>query len=331
MAAMTQARIRSLGYVPLISLFVAGMSTPALAQQASSAAQSQWFTGPLVAPSPALSKAGTIEIEPYAVHTGNTGAFDDNWTHHSGPHDFRSIQSETLLEYGITDRLSIQAVPSFGYLWTDQTTSRGVGLGDLPVELKYRVTDQNVATGAPSVTLTLGMSFPIADYDRLRNAAVGPGSGVFTAKEGVLAQSLFDTWGNHALRLRFYGDLYEPVATTSVHDISVYGTDRGFGGRATVGVSEDSGIGVEYGLTQRWVLALDLVQNYGGVTKVNGTSASGSAVSIRNASSIAFSLAPAIEYNISGNVGVIAGVQFPVAGRNTSSYTAPQIAISVTF
>ncbi|MGB7496511.1 MAG: hypothetical protein WBR26_03835 [Candidatus Acidiferrum sp.] len=42
-------------------------------------------------------------------------------------------------------------------------------------------------------------------------------------------------------------------------------------------------------------------------------------------------LAPAIEYNFSAHVGIIAGAEFSVAGRNTSSYIAPQIALSISF
>ncbi len=310
-------------------LIAAAGAGSANAQQPDSAAQSQWFTGSLIAPSPALSTAGGFEVEPYLVYTGNTGSYAGNWSHHSGAHDLNEAQSETLVEYGITDRLSIQAVPSFGALWTGQNSS--FGAGDLPVELKYRFIDENVATGAPSVTVFFGMSFPLGDYDRLTIPGVGQGSGAFTAHEGVLLQSLFDTRGDHPLRLRLYADAFEPVADASVRDISVYGTAQGFHGHATPGFAADTGLGVEYGLSQRWVLALDLVQNYSNTTLVSGAIGSAAFTTSKEPASMAFSLAPAVEYNFSGSVGVIVGVQFSVAGRNTSSYVAPQIAVSASF
>jgi hypothetical protein len=299
------------------------------AQQPDSAAQSQWFTGSLIAPSPALSKAGAFEIEPYLVYTGNTGSYASNWSHHSVAHNLSEVQSETLVEYGITDRLSIQAVPSFGALWTGQNSS--FGSGDLPVELKYRFNDQNVATGAPSVTVFLGMSFPLGKYDGLTVPSVGQGSGAFTVKQGILLQSLFDTWGDHPLRLRFYADAFEPIADASVRDISVYGTARGFHGHAAPGFAADAGLGVEYGLSQRWVLALDLVQNYANATLVSGAIGSGAVTTSKDPAGIAFSVAPAVEYNFSGSVGLIVGVQLSVAGRNAGSYVAPQIALSASF
>jgi hypothetical protein len=301
----------------------------AAAQEVSGAAQSQWFTGSLAAPSPALSAAGAFEIEPYAVYTGNTGEYSANWSHHSVSHDLNEAQSLTLIEYGITDRLSIQAMPAFAALWTGARSS--VGAGDVPVELKYRFNDQNIATGTPSVTVFLGMSFPSGSYDRLATPSVGQGSGAYAAKQGVLLQSLFDTWADHPLRLRLYADAFEPLAEASVRDISVYGTAQGFHGHATPGFATDAGLGAEYGLNQRWVLALDLVQTYADTTSVTGAIGPAAFATARNPSSIAFSLAPAVEYNLSGNVGLIAGVQLSVAGRNTSSYVAPQIALSASF
>lgn len=310
-------------------LIVAACAGSAHAQQPESAAQSQWFTGSLEAPSPALSKAGAFLIEPYVVYTGNTGSYAANWSHHSVAHDLSEAQSETLVEYGITDRLSVQAVPSFGALWTGQNSS--FGSGDLPVELKYRFNDQNVATGAPSVTVFLGMSFPLGKYDGLTVPSVGQGSGAFAVKQGILLQSLFDTWGDHPLRLRLYADAFEPIADASVRDISVYGTAQGFHCHAAPGFAADTGLGVEYGLSQRWVLTLDLVQNYADTTLVSGAIGSAAVTTSKNPADIAFSVAPAVEYNFSGSVGLIVGVQFSVAGRNTGSYVAPQIALSASF
>ena len=311
------------------SLIVGACAGSAQAQQPDSAAQSQWFTGSLEAPSPALSKAGAFEIEPYVIYTGNTGSYAANWSHHSVAHDLSEAQSETLVEWGITDRLSIQAVPSFGALWTGQNSS--FGSGDLPIELKYRFNDQNVASGAPSVTVFLGMSVPLGKYDGLTVSSVGQGSGAFTVKQGILLQSLFDTWVDHPLRLRLYADAFEPIADASVHDISVYGTAQGFRGHAAPGFAADTGLGVEYGLSQRWVLALDLVQNYANTTLVSGAIGSAAVATSKNPGGIAFSVAPAIEYNFSGSVGLIVGVQFSVAGRNAGSYVAPQIALSASF
>ena len=175
------------------------------------------------------------------------------------------------------------------------------------------------------------MTFPTGYYDNLSNPLTGFGGGAYTLKEELLFQSLFGTWGDHPMRVRVYGDLFEPLGDVSVQNVSVYGTSYGFQGQANPGLAADWGIGVEYGLNQRWVLALDLVQNYAAGFRLNGTNLSGNPANVKSGSSTSIALAPAIEYNFSSRVGLIAGVEFSAAGRNTPSYIAPQIALSMAF
>jgi len=312
-------------------LLVVGWSGAEAAPYKDDAVNDQWFTGSLLAPSPALPKAGIMAVEPYAVYQANTGAFTGDWGHTLVSHPLNQVESLTVLKYAITDRLSVEALPSLSNLWTDQTTSGGVKFGDLPVEVEYRFNDENRKTGAPSVTVALGMSFPTGSYQYLQTPLAGVGSGAFTAKEGVLLQSLFDTWGNHPMRVRLYAAAYEPLGSVSLHDTSSYGTSQGFQGYATPGISINAGVGIEYGLNQRWVLALDAAMNYNTGFNLNGSNADGSSLNVGSLSSTSFSLAPAIEYNFSGSVGLIVGVQFSVAGQNTPSYIAPQIALSMAF
>jgi hypothetical protein len=132
------------------------------------------------------------------------------------------------------------------------------------------------------------------------------------------------------MRLRFYGAAYEPISNVSVHDNSVYGTSQGFQGTALPGFSSALGFGAGYALDQRWVLALDLVQNFANGLHLQGTNA-GNVTNTHGTSSAALAVAPAVEYNWSDSIGIIAGVEFSVAGRNTPSYVAPQIALSTSF
>jgi len=293
--------------------------------------QDQWFTGSLVAPSPALTKAGIFAIEPYAIYTGNTGAYNSGWGHHSVPNDINQIESLTLLKYSITDRLTVQALPSFNHAWNGLTNSNGLGAGDLPVELQYRINDENRKTGFPMVTVSLGATFPTGQYSNLRNASSGFGSGAYTLNQEVLLQSMFNGWGGHPVRVRLYGDIRESLGNVSVKNVSVYQTSQGFIGQAKPGLTADWGIGVEYGLSQRWALALDLAQNYGGGFRLHGIDATGNFMRTNHATSTSVVVAPAIEYNFSSRAGLVVGVEFSAAGRNSASYIAPQIALSLAF
>jgi hypothetical protein len=293
------------------------------------AVQSQWFTGSLEAPSPALPKTGILAVEPYFIFQSNTGTYDTKGIHHSVANDINQVESVTAVKYALTDRLTVQALPSASVVWNTQTTYSGVG--DLPIEFEYRFNDENNKTGWPSITAALGVTIPTGNYEHLHNTLSGFGSGAYTLKEGLLFQSLFDTWGHHPMRLRFYGAAYESAANVSVQDISVYGTNAGFHGQVAPGFSSTVGLGAGYGLDQRWVLALDLVQNYAAGFHLSGTDAADHVLNTNAVRSARFALAPAVEYNWSDSVGIIVGVEFSAAGRNTSSYVAPQIALSMSF
>jgi hypothetical protein len=318
----------------LICTVTVFFSGPTLAQEIAGDAsvQAQWFTGSLEAPSPALPKAGIFATEPYFIYSSNTGSYDNGGTHHSTGNDGNQFQTIALLKYALTDRISIQAIPSVVQSWNKQSSATGIG--DLPVEVDYRFNDENNMTGFPSVTASFGVNLPIGHYERLHpslNGLDGLGSGSYTLKQGLLAQSLFDTWGHHPVRLRFYGEAFEPVANVPVQGVSVYGSDQGFSGHATPGFVSELGIGGGIGLDQQWVLALDLVQHFSGGSHLLGTEVGGPLVNTKAPGSAATAVAPAVEYNLSDTLGIIAGVEFSVAGRNSASYVAPQIAVSMAF
>jgi hypothetical protein len=314
-----------------VSVFAMAVCAPhiAQAQVADAAVRAQWFTGSLEAPSPALPKAGLLAIEPYLIFQDNLGSFDKGGARHSSQDVVHQAISVTVFKYAITDRLSIEALPSFVNVRNDQT--RVTGLGDLPAELEYRFSDENGKTGLPSVTVALGGNLPLGRYDGLNTPLDGLGSGAYTVKESVVLQSLFDTWGHHPARVRVYGAAHQPTGDVSLHDVSVYGTAQGFRGHATPGGSGVVGIGAGYAFTQRWVLAFDVHQKFSRGARLNGVDVSGTSVNTTGALSRHASVAPAMEYNFSGRMGLIAGVEFSIAGRSSSSYVAPQIALSMVF
>jgi hypothetical protein len=84
-------------------------------------------------------------------------------------------------------------------------------------------------------------------------------------------------------------------------------------------------------VTRRWVLALDVAYEHDASTAVRGTqpAAGGGAIAIDSGAASSLSLAPALEYNLSAQVGVIAGAKLTVAGRNTARAVIPVAAINL--
>jgi hypothetical protein len=323
-----------------VAVLAMGMASTAQAQVAASdaapnvppnAAPNQWFTGSLEAPSPALPVAGMLALEPYLVFQSNTGDYNDHGVHQTVSNDTSSVYTLMVIKYGLTSRLTFEALPMVSHAWAGDTPPTGASFGDLPMELEYRVLDTNYHTGAPSVTFDLGVTAPTGAYDRLNKTLDGVGAGDWSMKEGVVLQSLFDTWHNHPVRLRAWAEAFEPLNDPSVSGSSVYGTPIGFHGRVTPGTSGQIGIAGGYALDQRWVLALDLVDTYGNGFRLSGSDITSLAVPAHGPTQNNIALAPAVEYNWSADAGLIFGIEFSVAGRNTPSYVAPQIAVAWSF
>ncbi len=79
------------------------------------------------------------------------------------------------------------------------------------------------------------------------------------------------------------------------------------------------------------MLAIDLVDTYSNGFQLKGASGMAPVSESHGAIGNSVALAPAIEYNWSADAGVIFGVEFSAAGRNTPSYIAPQVAVAWSF
>nr|NGX33568.1 hypothetical protein [Candidatus Anoxychlamydiales bacterium] len=86
--------------------------------------------------------------------------------------------------------------------------------------------------------------------------------------------------------------------------------------------------------TQRWVFAMDIAQTYSGKTTfkgIPGTNQDGSIASNTKKNSNQTSLAPAIEYNFSANLGMLAGAHFSLRGKNATDFKSGIISATYTF
>jgi hypothetical protein len=123
----------------------------------------------------------------------------------------------------------------------------------------------------------------------------------------------------------------------NIQDVSVYGTNSGFRGQAAPGDSFVADMSWEYSVTRNWVLALDAVYEHDADTRVDGYYLPPTAVAAltsierHSGSSDSLGLAPAVEYNFSGNVGVIVGAKLTATGRNTSATVIPVAAINIVY
>ncbi len=309
-----------------VAMVLASAGSAAAQQSDSEAAiRSQWFTGTLLSPSPGVPHKGVLGIEPYLIDKRGMGVFDANGIFHATPAANEQVRSYTSFNYGFTDAVSLQLIPAVAHVSHDGDTQTGIA--DLPIRLHYRPIPGALDFWHPSLTTTFGITMPLGKFEHLRNSADGFGTGAYMAMEEVELQQRFTTW-LHPHRLRMWARVSQPLNEVRLHGVSSYGTSQGFLGSVVPGSSAELGIGDEVGLDQQWALALDVVQNFAKGPHLRGQGVTGAMADIEGSE---FWVAPGIEYNPTEHVGIIAGVEISMAGRNTPSQVIPQIAVNMFF
>jgi Putative MetA-pathway of phenol degradation len=297
-----------------------------------------WWTGPLLAASPATLPPGHFLVEPYVYDTMVDGQFDSTGARHRTLRD-SEFGSQSYVLYGLTDRVTAGVIPRIAY--NEPSPGQGsstIGIGDLTAQAAYglsRFLDQG---WLPAMSVVLGETLPTGRYDRLGDrAGDGRGAGAYTTTLSLYSQ--YYLWMPNERLLRTRLDVSQSWSNeVHLQDTSVYGTPPGFRGYARPGNSMTVDSAWEYSVTQRWVTALDVVFETAGSTQVAGTRPQQQdggllLISIQSGSGSTRSLglAPAVEYNWSANAGVIVGAKFIAAGHNTAAALIPIAAVNLVF
>jgi hypothetical protein len=270
-----------------------------------------WWTGPMLANSAETMPRGHILVEPYvyAVHAANSDNFG----------------SSAYILYGLLNRLTVGVIPVIGFKTANGVpSSSGIGIGDFSLVTQYRLTEFNEGSWIPSASIYIQQSLPTGKYDHLGDRPTnGLGSGAFITQIALNTQEPFWLPNGRILRMRL--NVGGSLSTAAhIEDVSVYGTKQGFRGSAKPGSSLFVDAAWEYSLTRRWVVALDLIYGFSAETRIRGYTVHGikthnnrQVTPINSGTSDYFGFAPAIEYNFSSRVGILAGVRLIPLGHNT--------------
>ena len=128
------------------------------------------------------------------------------------------------------------------------------------------------------------------------------------------------------MELRWYGS-YRIGTATFVKGYNAYGGGSKTRGKEYPGNSLFVGASIQYNLTQRWVFACDALYEHYNKDRFSGRTVK----RMTNPSSERFSIAPALEYNWSSNIGMIAGVWVSMAGRNTAQFVSGVLKVNTYF
>lgn len=307
-------------------------TTPSAPQQALDDA---WWTGPIIAAGAGTLPKGHALVEPYLFDVIRYGRYDNDGDEQSADraHSYGNL---TYILYGVTDTFTAGLIPTFGYNVSDGRDSSSIQPGDVSVQGQYRLTQFRQGSPIPTLSFVIQQTLPTGKYDRLgEDVNDGIGAGAYTTTLALYSQYYVWMPNGRILRTRFNVS-YALSGDVDVEDVSVYGTNAGFRGTAEPGDVFTINSAWEYSITREWVFAVDFIYQHDASTHVEGVAtdpATGLTENIDNRfdSAWRFGIAPAIEYNFSSRIGVIAGARWFAAGRNTSATVTPVAAINMVF
>lgn len=288
--------------------------------------ETPWLTGPLLAPTAYVTPLGHLDIEVYGFAIAYTGAYD----HHGKAHSFPTLWTNYVqpeFEIGISSNMDIELLPTVYY-----NVSQGAAnwaFGDFPITWDIGLYDKQfkIRNWSTGIKLSFSETIPFGKYRNLnpkKNGTEIGGTGSWITNIGITWGNLFRLNGSHYFNGRLALS-YSLPAPVHVKGFNYYGGGYGTDGTVYPAQSLNLDFAFEYTFTQNWVFAMDMVGNWSTRPRFKGkrgTTATGAVAPIKTVSSVQYSLAPAIEYNWSASIGLIAGSWFTVGGRNSLQFAS---------
>lgn len=291
-----------------------------------------WYTGPLITPGASMMPVGEGNSQPYLFITDNYAAYNSDRKSVSFPSEQIQLKGAANIQTGITENFDLNL--NFSALINWQSGETGGGYGDMSVVAGFRVLKQT--PWIPEVKFTLTETFPTGKYKNLSFNGLGlnaTGAGAFSTQFAFIISKVVLWNTKHPMNMRLFVG-YQMSTAVDVRNYNSYGGGRGTRGTVYPGDNLSVDFGYEYSITKRWVFATDIVYTTSNNTPFYGTpglNPDGTPASVGGGSNDNLSLSPALEYNFSPNVGLIAGMWFSVYGRNSTDFLSGVISVTISF
>lgn len=237
--------------------------------------------------------------------------------------DKRQLTEIFLLQTGLFSGVDLTVAPSTTSQW--QQNQAGSGFADLPVTLGFQLTEEGKSY--PKMKASIEELFPTGKFKNLSQnglALKGLGEGSYQTKVRLILSKLFYPSLKHPLSLR-HSFSYTLPTKVPVQEYNVYGGAAGTKGTVRPGKTFTTSLGAELSLTQYSSLACDLTYQTQGKSPFQGTL--GTNAITGSPSNDSLKIAPAFEYNLSKDLGLIGGGQFTLYGRNTPRVISFQLSL----
>jgi hypothetical protein len=282
-----------------------------------------WYTGPLITGSASNVSFGHINLQPYLFLNVNHAVYNGH-RHSTNISNIYVANPSLIFQAGLTQWLDVTVAPSGNFRWQDGHS--GQSFSDFPVQFGIQLYKETPYV--PNFRMIVGEQFPTGAYQNLDPKKYGldaGGQGVYATLLGLNVSKIFWWYPLHPMGVRLATLYSQPNGKAHVKGLNAYGGDRDTRGKVSVGSTFSADLGIEVSLTQKWVVATDVVYTCSTKSTFSGDpgiTASGERAIVGLPSSDQLSLSPSIEYNVTSSSGFIGGVWFSVTGRNSSNFAS---------
>jgi hypothetical protein len=272
--------------------------------------------GPIITDTAIPIEKGKFAIQPTFGLSFVTRNFTRNWRSVSAGGDFKSFSMPWKFTYGPINNLEVYTVIPYLHNWAGPVNEPGPnnerfasfgGLGDISMTLKYRLVEETETL--PTISAIFTPTFPSGHFRHFNAGllgadAIGGGTYVFTTGLNL------SKWIKPFI---FYGNVWYSMQTAVTND----------DGRQYSRDFVNLNLAAEYPITKKWVACLEFVSSFDG-GRLFGHPANVSSADL-------ISIAPEIEYMATEKFALSLGVQFDVAGKNTTGAITPLFSMVYAF
>ena len=293
-----------------------------------------WFTGSILSLQGHTNPPKILTVQPYLFFTSTYGKYEDNWTSHRVT-PLNALECLIHATYGLTHFMDVEVLASFVY--QNRGSANHATWQDTSLLLGFQALEDNKYSWEPNLRIALQQVFPTGRYDKLKSKKRGTdatGEGSYQTGINFDFQKLFKLESGQFFRGRLCLQYLFLPLSVSIQGISIYGGTEKARGTIKVGQTFTLITAGEYTITQNWVLAMDVQYQLKSRSRFSGKIDN---LAKRNSNKVGYplfqqiSIAPAIEYNFSKNIGVIGGFWFTLAGMNAPQFASGVISGVFTF
>ncbi len=276
----------------------------------------QWFTGPILTPTPITMPVGHPGLEVAWLAGQTYGTYNSHWKVDRIP---KMWTTGPYVDFQIGFNKVLGAEYIGAILTSFCKGSHSTHLVDSIVRFGFQISTDQPNSWIPDFRILLQETFPTGKYQRLSLDMWGTdcsGEGSFRTGMHLAFQKLFHPVEDHDFRLRCSFGYFFPAPVT-VHGLNCFGGSDESKGKIYPGQYFTGFLCGEYALSRTWALCVESNYQFGASGRYSRKR--GPEIEVPSYSQI--SIAPEIQHTFTPQLGILMGAWLSVAGKNSTAFT----------